>query len=207
MKKILPLTPLLTHKMIGYMEKEKKSDVSDENLFEHTNKMSRKVMVSAAISWYHTTKPFFVNENGIKVNTGNYCKHLKKQLFPAIKKLVKCDDWIFLQDSAPSHRSNLVQDFLEKTLKRGFVKCVEWPPSSPDVNPLDSLFWDLVKAKVCQSRDGEQFSSEEELKTKIKAVWKDCGTDLKPLRKAIKQFVPRLQAVEETQGYCIKIFG
>ena len=46
------------------------------------------------------------------------------------------------------------------------------------------------------------------IKTKIKAVWKDCATDLKPLRKAIKQFVPRLRAVEEKQGYCIKmIFG
>ena len=95
----------------------------------------------------------------------------------------------------------MVQDFLEKTLKRSFVKCVEWPPLSPDVNPLDSFFWDLVKAKVCQSRYGEPFSSKEELKTKIKAVWKDCGTDLKQLRKAIKQFVPRLQAVDETQGY------
>ena len=112
-------------------------------------------------------------------------------MFPAIKKLVKRDDWIFVQDSAPSHRSNLVQDFLEKTLKRRFVKCVEWPPSSPDVNPLDYFFWDLVKTKVYQGRAGEPFSSEEELKTKIKAVWKDCATDLKPLRKAIKQFVPR----------------
>ena len=49
------------------------------------------------------------------------------------------------------------------------------------------------------------FCSEEELKTKIKAVWKDCATDLKPLWKATKQFVPRLQAAEEKQGYCIKM--
>ena len=85
----------------------------------------------------------------------------------------------------------MLKDFLEKTLKRRFVKCVEWPPSSPDVNPLDYFFWDLVKTKVYQGRAGEPFSSEEELKTKIKAVWKDCATDLKPLRKTIKQFVPR----------------
>ena len=58
--------------------KGKKSDVPDENLFASTNKMSRKVMVSAAISWYGATKPFFVNENGIKVNKENYCKYLKK---------------------------------------------------------------------------------------------------------------------------------
>ena len=81
-----------------------------------------------------------MNENGIKVNKLNYCKHFKKQLFPTIKKLIKRDDWIFVQDSAPSHRSNLVQDFLEKTSKLPFVKCVEWPPSSPDVNPLDYFF-------------------------------------------------------------------
>ena len=121
-------------------------------------------------------------------------------MFPAIKKLVKHNDWIFLQDSAPSHRSNLVQDFLEKTLKHCFVKCVEWPPSSPEMNPLDYFFWDLVKTKVYQGRAGEPFSSEEELKTKIKAVWKDCATDLKLSRKAVKQFVPRLQAVDKKTG-------
>ena len=75
---------------------------------------TRKVMVSAAIYWYDATKPFFVNENGIKVTKENYCKHLEKQLFPAIKKLVKHDDWIFVQDSAPSHRWNFIQEFLEK---------------------------------------------------------------------------------------------
>ena len=129
-------------------------------------------------------------------------------MFPAIKKLVKCDDWIFVQDSAPPHRLDLVQDFIEKTLKRRFVKCVEWPPSSPDVNLLDYFFWDFVKTKYIKAELESRFSSEEELKTKKKAVWKDCATDLKPLRKAIKQFVPRLRAVEEKQGYCIKmIFG
>ena len=78
---------------------------------------------------------------------------------------------------------------------------MEWFSSSLDVNPLENLFWNLVKTKIYQSRAGEPFCSEEELKTKIKAVWKDCATDLKPLRKVIKQFVPRLRAVKEEQGY------
>ena len=128
-------------------------------------------------------------------------------MFPAIKKLVKRDDWLFAQDSAPSDRLNMAQDFLEKTLKRRLVKYLEWSSSSPELNPLDYFFWNLVKMKVYQGRAGELFSSEEKLKTKI-AVWKDCATDLKSLRKSIKQFVPRLRAVEEKQGYCIKmIFG
>ena len=85
----------------------------------------------------------------------------------------------------------MVQDFLEKTLKCCIVKCVEWPPSSTDVNPLDYFFSDLVKTK---GRAGEPFSSEE-LKTKIKAVWKDCATGFKTLQKAIKQFVSTISFI------------
>ena len=139
------------------------------------------MMISPAISWYGPRNRFLWMKMVVKVNKENYCKHLKKQLFPAIKKLVKQDDWIFVQDSPPSHWSN----FLEKTLKRCFVKCLEWPQSLPDVNSLYYFFWGLVKTKVYQGRAGEPFRSEE-LKTKIKFVWKDCATDLKPLGKAIK---------------------
>ena len=35
--------------------KGKKSDIPDENLLSSTNKMSKKVMVSAMISWYGLT--------------------------------------------------------------------------------------------------------------------------------------------------------
>ena len=52
---------------------------------------------------------FSVNSNGIKVNKENYYRHLRKELFPAIEKVVKRDDLIFAQDGAPSH---LVQDFI-----------------------------------------------------------------------------------------------
>ena len=52
-----------------------------------------------------------------------------KDLFPAIEKIVKRNDWIFSQDGAPSHRSHLVQDFLKTELKRRFIRAEEWPPS------------------------------------------------------------------------------
>ena len=54
-------------------------------------------------SWYGVAKPFFVNRNVIKVNKENYCRHLGKELFPAIEKVVKVDDWKFAQDAALSH--------------------------------------------------------------------------------------------------------
>ena len=128
--------------------KEKKSDIPDKNLHSSTNKISKKVMLSVAISWYGLTKPFFVNSNGIKVNAENYCGHLRKELFPTIEKVVKCDDWIFAQDGAPSCRFHLVQDFLKTKLKRRFIRAKEWPPSSPDINALDYSYWYFVMTNV-----------------------------------------------------------
>ena len=71
------------------LQSEKKSGFPAENLFASANKMSRKVMVSAAISWYGATKPLLVNENGIKVNKDNCCKHLKNSCFLLLKNFLR----------------------------------------------------------------------------------------------------------------------
>ena len=83
------------------------------------------------------TKPFFVNGCGVKMNAKSYKRHLQKELLPAFQRLYKHKNWIFVQDNALSHRSNLVQDFLQETRNSSFIKTHEWPPSSPDCNPLD----------------------------------------------------------------------
>ena len=101
-----------------------------------------------------------------------------------------------------------MQYFLDKKLKPPFIHAEEWPPSSPDVNPLDYLYWDLVNTKVYKGRSGKPFASEAELEEKIKSVWNICTNELVPIRKTIKQFVPLMKAVEKKQGRCIKIlFG
>ena len=73
--------------LTGYMEKEK-------NLMFQMRTCLRPQIRCEGKLWFPMqslgTAPrnLFVNENGIEVNKENYCKHLKKQLFPAIKKLV-----------------------------------------------------------------------------------------------------------------------
>ena len=78
-----------------------------------------------------------VCSQGLKVR---YRAHLKKQLFPAIKKVYKREDWISVQDGSLSHTANLTQQFLKDTLNRRFIKWNKWPPYSPDSNPLDYYF-------------------------------------------------------------------
>ena len=52
------------------------------------------------------------------------------------------------------------------------------------------------------------FKSEEEMIRKIKSVWKECAANKTEIRKAMKQLVTRLEAVENNNGYSIKtLFG
>ena len=45
-------------------------------------------------------------------------------------------------------------------------------------------------------------------KEKIKKVWPEVANDVPEIRKALKQFIPRLTAVNEKKGECIKmLFG
>lgn len=188
--------------------KGQKKDVPRKNLCHEGNRQCKKVMVSAALTWHGVTKPFFVNEKGIKVNGPNYVKHLKTQLFPAIEKVYPRNDWIFVQDGAPAHRSNLCQNFLSERLNRRYVKKEDWPPKSPDSNPLDYYFWSRVKSKVYEGRMNKPFKNEEEMIRRIKLVWNECASNTTEIRKAMKEFVPRLEAVQSNDGYSIKmLFG
>ena len=88
--------------------KEKKGQVPDENLFHQKNNQPIKVMVSACLTRNGATKPFFVNGCEVKMNAKIYKRHLQKELLPAVQCLYKHKNWIFVQDNAPLHSSNLV---------------------------------------------------------------------------------------------------
>ena len=98
-----------------------------------------------------------------------------------------------MQDRAPSHTANITQEHLKENFGRSVIRKDQWPPNSPDCNPLDFFFWDEVKRKVYLGRR-ERFQSLAERKKRIRQVWRQ-SYDFNILRKAIKQFRPRLKAV------------
>ena len=114
-----------------------KKDVQPERLYSEENRFSKRVMVSAVITWKAVSQPFSIGGNGIKVNGSSYLNHLRDCLIPAVEAMYPNKGFIFVQDSAPSHRTSQVENFLKQKLKSRFVKSTDWSLKLPDCNPLD----------------------------------------------------------------------
>ena len=109
----------------------------------------------------------------------------------------------FGQDFAQLHRANQVQNFLKQKLKCRFVKNTDWPPK---LQPFRLLL--LGPREIYDGRYCHPFATIDELKRRIRDVWDECATDLPQIRKAMKQFLPRLEAGDAKESGSIKtIFG
>ena len=119
---------------------------------EQRKQIFEKVVVSAVIIWKGVSQPFFIGGNGIKNIGVSYLKHSHDDVIPDVEAMYPNKDFTFVQDSAPSHRANQMQNFLKRKLKSRFVKNTDWPPKLPDCNLLDYYFWDRVQEKVYDGR-------------------------------------------------------
>ena len=70
------------------------------------------------------------------------------------------------------HTANICQNFLRENLGRGgFIFKIKWPSSSPDCNPMDYHFWNVVETKVYEEQR-EPFNNFEGLKPAVKRAWR-----------------------------------
>ena len=96
-----------------------------EHLYSEGNRFLKEVIVFAVITWKGVGQPFFIGGNEIKVNGASYLNYLCDTSIPAVEAMYPYKDFTFLQDSAPSHCANQVQNVLK--LKSRFEK-TDWPP-------------------------------------------------------------------------------
>jgi hypothetical protein len=92
--------------------------------------------------------PYFF-EVGLKINTAVYLDVLKNVVKPWIDATYN-SNYVWQQDSAPAHKSKVVQKYLAENFK-DFWPATMWPPQSPDLNPLDYSIWGVVEAKACRT--------------------------------------------------------
>ena len=96
--------------------------------------------------------PLAFIEPGVKINAKYYKDViLESVLKPQAEKIYSSSPWIFQQDSAPAHKAKIVQNWCRENLP-DFIPTSMWPPSSPDLNPLDYCILGILKGRVNAKR-------------------------------------------------------
>ncbi|VDL65467.1 unnamed protein product [Nippostrongylus brasiliensis] len=93
-------------------------------------------MVWTAITSDGKSDLVFVEE-GVKIDSSLYLEDiLTKSLLSWTRNHFTGQSFVFQQDGAPAHKSKAEQGWLQRELAE-FISSSEWPPYSPDLNPLD----------------------------------------------------------------------
>lgn len=99
------------------------------------------------------------------------------------------DDFVFQQDNDPKHTAIKTQTFF----KSNRIKCLDWPPQSPDLNPIENL-WSILDEKI----DKTGVTNKENYFAALKRTWEEL--DEKYLQNLVESIPRRLQTVIEAKG-------
>lgn len=80
------------------------------------------------------------------------------------------EEFILMQDNARPHVANVVMVFLADN----FIQTLDWPPLSPDLNPIEHL-WDLLKRRL--RLQAFQPQNLNELYQRIEGIWNNIPND------------------------------
>ena len=173
----------------------KKSEISEERIIREQQGFPEKVMVSVGISKAGKTSVIFV-EDGKTVNAQYYCKKLLKKIILEMNKLTK---YLFMQDGARAHTAKLFLDMLHEQLQ--LLEPKDWPPNSPDLNPVDYCIWGILEQNVYR---GRKITDLDTLKSAIKEEWNKNPQET--INNCIDVFRARLRRVGEAEGKHIELY-
>ena len=152
------------------------------------NAHPKRLMVWMGISYDGVTKVQFI-ESGAKINSNYYQeKILKPFLYKDASKLYPNNDFIFHQDSSPSHPSKSTIEFLWNQ-KVKFFWLHQWLPNFPDAAPCDYFFWNYLKIKINKRKPNSLKDVKKFLVSKSKKI------PLEMIRWALKSWPKRCRQI------------
>jgi DDE superfamily endonuclease len=168
------------------------SDPSEVPIVMHTKFPSSVMVFGVVTNEGHVMPPYFFPQ-GLRVNADAYIETLDTIVKPWIDTVAQGRPYVFQQDSAPAHTASKTQEWLAENF-HDFITPNIWPPSSPDLNPLDYFFWGIVE----RDTNKHAHSTIDSLKTAIKDTVADINKD--HVIRACSRFRGRIEAVIKAKG-------
>ena len=170
-----------------------KKNVSTSRLLIKRAKFAPHLMVSAGVCCGSKGQLHVVDEKA-KVNASCYATKLLPNLIKDCRHFLS-DNFIFQQGGAPAHTAASAQNWIQKNCP-DLVKKDEWPPNSPDLNPMDYHVWGVMLERY--QRYTPNPTNIAELKTALLAIWNDLPQEF--IDKAILSFRKRLRSCVGAAG-------
>ncbi|XP_047145648.1 uncharacterized protein LOC124818660 [Hydra vulgaris] len=150
------------------------------------------VMVWAGVCSDGSKSPLVFVPEGVKVNQVTYVDFIKPDLIPWAKKKFGDDPWAFMQDSAPAHSAKKTVS-LKENVPHLWTPDM-WPPSSPEINPMDFAIWSVMETKNAAKTHPKLAA----LRNKLKKIWKNLNPDM--MRQCCELVPERLKSVIHPKG-------
>lgn len=151
------------------------------------------VMVWAGICASGKTPLIFVDP-GVKINKNYYLREiLQDVLKPWARRHFGRREWVFQQDSAPAHKAREVQGWCQENFP-DFITAQEWPPYSPDLNPMDYSVWAILEARACAT----PHKNLDSLRHSLLREWNKIS--VQELRVIVENFSKRLERCIKAKG-------
>ena len=133
------------------------------------------------------------------MNGESYHAMVRDEIWPEVRQRASHRRWWYMQDGAPAHCTAetiafLEQKFRNRVISRRSENGVNWPPYSPDLNPLDYFYWGYCMSEVFR----QQPESIDALKNIIEEFTAEMSMEI--LRKSVTNLCKRCRLCIEAGG-------
>lgn len=123
-----------------------------------------------------------------RMDAKQYVDILEENLLPSMEE---SEELIFQQDNDPKHTSKLAKNWMEEH----DITLLDWPPQSPDLNPIEHL-WNHIKKEL--AKYPRQPKGVWEIWDRVSEVWENIEAEV--CQNLIESMPRRVEAVIKAKG-------